>query len=502
VGLAGRERSSKRILKRGDAKQEVVGIGCNGSHLRRGVRVDRLPCMNRPVLLMSVIFALLFAGGFGIGRLTKSGQATSSSAKADPEQAVGSETGKRPQPASSSSLRFGVLSTQERSEPSFREAVAAEADLGARFRAARSGASSQRRQQDVRLWASDLLAEEIHSAMALVASMPGRRDREWAMRAVVARWGAVDAPGALSYVVAMANGPEKERLLAGVVEGMAAVSPETAVAALRQLPEAARVAALPQVLREMAARDPGAALRLHAELTVAGTSLSKATLRGIFQEWAATDPAGALRASLGLEDTGYQQTVIDQWAYENPTAAARAAMGDPRLLARAMEAWARDDPRAASGYVASLSDPGMRSGAARAVARSWARASPVEAAAWAGAGPSAEGMDRGHLLGEVVQQWVPKDPDATGRWLETLPQDLSRDVAVRYYAWKIEDMDAGAAVQWASTIRQEQLRVTQQETAARAWLKQDEPAARAWIAGSNLSSEAKTRLLVSAAPPR
>ena len=50
-------------------------------------------------------------------------------------------------------------------------------------------------------------------------------------------------------------------------------------------------------------------------------------------------------------------------------------------------------------------------------------------------------------------------------------------------------------MQWAATISNENLRESQMETTARAWLKTDPRNASSWISNSSLPDDAKTRLL-------
>ena len=71
----------------------------------------------------------------------------------------------------------------------------------------------------------------------------------------------------------------------------------------------------------------------------------------------------------------------------------------------------------------------------------------------------------------------------------------SRDQAVSAFTNRISSSDPRAAVQWAATISNENLRENQMETTARAWLKADPRNASTWISNSTLPEDTKTRLL-------
>ena len=60
---------------------------------------------------------------------------------------------------------------------------------------------------------------------------------------------------------------------------------------------------------------------------------------------------------------------------------------------------------------------------------------------------------------------------------------------------RISSSDPQTAVQWAATIGDDNLRNSQMESTARAWLKTDPRNASTWIANSSLPDDTKTRLL-------
>jgi hypothetical protein len=66
---------------------------------------------------------------------------------------------------------------------------------------------------------------------------------------------------------------------------------------------------------------------------------------------------------------------------------------------------------------------------------------------------------------------------------------------VSVFSSRILSSDPQTAVQWAATIRNDNLRNSEVESAARDWLRLDPRSASSWIANSSLPEETKTRLL-------
>ena len=60
---------------------------------------------------------------------------------------------------------------------------------------------------------------------------------------------------------------------------------------------------------------------------------------------------------------------------------------------------------------------------------------------------------------------------------------------------RIGSADPEAAVQWAATINDTDMRETETQEAVQAWFEVDPATARAWLANSNLDDEIKRRFL-------
>ena len=95
-----------------------------------------------------------------------------------------------------------------------------------------------------------------------------------------------------------------------------------------------------------------------------------------------------------------------------------------------------------------------------------------------------------------MNRWSQSDPYEAGVWLGTLPQGESRDAAVTAFSRRIVSTDPQAAVQWAESIGNQNLRDRQIEAIVVTWLQTDANRATAWLANSSLSAETKARLLL------
>jgi hypothetical protein len=89
-------------------------------------------------------------------------------------------------------------------------------------------------------------------------------------------------------------------------------------------------------------------------------------------------------------------------------------------------------------------------------------------------------QDKSMLIPLLIGRWAELDPKAAVAYAQDFPEGSS---------------DPQAAMQWAATISNENLRSTEVEALAGAWLKTDPNSAATWIAGSSLPDEMKARLL-------
>ena len=166
-------------------------------------------------------------------------------------------------------------------------------------------------------------------------------------------------------------------------------------------------------------------------------------------------------------------------------------------MEEAVESWVGKDTDAAVAYMAKM-DQGERDEIMKEVVEKWGRKgaeSQPAAAEWVAAQPDGEG--KVEATGEIVGQWMRTDAESASGWLNDQPEGdakdrgitaLLRDRSVRE--------DPEAAVAWADSISNSEMRSEQVSRSARSWLASDRAAALEYLEQSNsLSAEQKTELI-------
>ena len=163
-----------------------------------------------------------------------------------------------------------------------------------------------------------------------------------------------------------------------------------------------------------------------------------------------------------------------------------------------MESWVGKDTDAAVAYMAKM-DQGERDDIMKEVVEQWGRngadAQPA-AAEWVAAQP--EGQGKVDATGEIVGQGMRSDAVAASEWLNGQPEGDAKD---RGISALLRDRsvreDPEAAVAWADSISNQEMRSEQVERSARSWLASDRAAALEYLEQSNsLSAEQKQSLSI------
>ena len=292
--------------------------------------------------------------------------------------------------------------------------------------------------------------EAAYNAMTIETVQTGRtHDLEW--RLLLQRSGEVGGEPAMKRFFKEGN-----RFASSlVVTGWATTEPNAARAWVESLPAGQdRATFVGDLVDGMVVRDPGAAASLLASLPAAERSrYADKLMRGSIQTGGyaaatvALEQARKGEAAAGETGTGYTSSLFatladrmlfSNWTAKTPQAACRwigehAAPGDlhPALLAHAAKDWAHFDPPGALDWVGSLS----------------AR------------------VDGGTLLsgvGGVVGQWVKKDANSVGLWLNANPDHPLSDQVAYGYAESVMKLDPAAA-NWIEAIKDPALRERAQQ---------------------------------------
>lgn len=339
--------------------------------------------------------------------------------------------------------------------------------------------------------------DEIEGYLGTLRSGKGKMDGETSLlrRLLFAKWTQEDPDAALASL-SSAGGKQAYADAGTVLSTLAAMDPARAAAWLTN-PENSLLrqpwmgAMLSRSIAEQWARqDPDAALAWASTLEPEQRSGAYA---GIINNIMENDPQRAAALAMSLD--GYDRPkllgqIAESWAAQDPAEAVAWAnslsAGDrEESLQEALGSWAASDPSKAAAYVDQMPEQ-ERSGVVGEVARNWAQQEPAEAAEWLGNQPESE--SKAGAMGQVMWNWTTSDPEAAANWLGEQPAGPSYDNGVTGLAKAATHAydDPSTAVNWASTIENQDLRDRMTSHTLGAWRRQDEQAAQSWAAENQI----------------
>lgn len=330
----------------------------------------------------------------------------------------------------------------------------------------------------------------------------------------------------------------------------------------------ARVATLSAVLQGLGPDAVDEVVRAFDDVDWSMRDVLGAELPLLIEWWGRYDPVGAyawLQARRGVENPLLMRSLVRAWATRDPAAARGAVEGlqgpsRTRLIAALAEGWLASGRDGLDEYLVALTPGGerqlaiayvarrrvLRDGieatfrwgeafpddapgrfklqAYRRVASAAAEADPERAGAWVER--QLDGKFWDGLPERVAVPWAERDPEASLRWLATLPPEkLGHAVEEAYRTWLVQDRErAGAwaqsavgtpvlepavalyalsrirndpadALAWAAKLSDETLRHRTLVRIGRAWVTRDPEAARAWLDESDLTPTEREEVL-------
>ncbi len=306
---------------------------------------------------------------------------------------------------------------------------------------------------------------------------PASAARDEDMVALIEELAAIDPSHAVALARRESNAERRTNLMEAVVRGWAGANPDAAAAWAASQTMIDHGQALAAVFHGVA-RDPEEALRLNARLT-------------------AQDPDRAA-------DYGSYLIAALSRVGEFDQAAAFATNGDAEVrvgwLNSAYSSWAADQPQAALEQVAQLTDPTVRRTAFDAAMSRWAYNDPPAAAQYALSLPA--GHERTLALTVALREWSAADPVAAAAWMNQqthLPEFDFGAAIVASHPDAIGQPDA--AISWAESIVDPQLKVRILATVVNQWAAVDPVAARRYVETSpNLKPDERPGVLAAFEP--
>jgi hypothetical protein len=290
-----------------------------------------------------------------------------------------------------------------------------------------------------------------------LVAQPGTPSRNAILAAMIEKLAALDPERALALAKAEGNLKLRDNLVQASLRGWACRSPTNAVAWALALPEGnERDAALGSVFAGAVAASPEEAVRLG---------------RRLLEQYPDNAPGNGSRLVNALCDAGRFEA-----------AAQLAASGDKTTravwLPGAYARWAEFQPEQAARAAAAISDPDLRNEALHGIVGGWAEADPAALVQFAATLPPE--TDRSSILSQAVQYWVKHDPEAASKWIvdrEAKPEMDQGAAAVATLEW----LKPEVALSWAESVSSPALRSETLAAVLRNWMTTDLPAARSYF---------------------
>jgi hypothetical protein len=263
------------------------------------------------------------------------------------------------------------------------------------------------------------------SALEIAASIPSLRDAERARKNILEVWGRHEPSAALAWAKnELVNLPtnRRESQIRAIIRGFTEANPKAAFNYASTLTEAT-----PYDLRNK--------IRLLGEVIetqVRGGSLTEA------------------QASISLLADGptkdsLQRELISEWAAFDPTSAAAYVQShsnntDSDLKTALIKAWAKNDPAAAATWLSNLSTDDPAYGQATTlITREWSRYDLTASSAWLNSLPTSPDLDR--AIATYTYRASQEDPQAAMSWAESINNTNMRNKMMQQVAanWKIDD---------------------------------------------------------------
>jgi len=239
--------------------------------------------------------------------------------------------------------------------------------------------------------AGKLSADELQSALKLLASMPKSADRDSLRWQLYRAWGALNPDAAWKAALADPLDKNKGYLLSAVAAAVAKTRPAAAIELALSLGMGGRRSAvMSSVFNEWGKVDVAAAIAYslaHPDLPIDYVSFTTGLSR-----LAEKEPLKAANLALGFKDEMRRNSLLTSlmstWVERDAAGALKwaQALENPKqrqdATAAAVGAWAKEDPAAALAYVQGISDVETRTSSFKKAWKDWFVNSPTEAAAY------------------------------------------------------------------------------------------------------------------------
>ncbi len=324
---------------------------------------------------------------------------------------------------------------------------------------------SIRRKYAVELILSGLALSDIGQAVSFLEGLNPSARRDEIQNSLLRRWAELDGRSALAYALDSSLPWLREAAVSAALGGWAGNDPEGAWQWAIDNPGEGRFqsARLNAVIARLAEEEITVAFSFAQ--SVANEGLRTGVLRTIADRILNEDSFGPdLQVFAELPEGASKDLVMD-------------------YIARR---WGRYEPEIAAGWI--LENFGHRPGgrALSSIAATWATSDPVRAAGWAARLP--DGKARMVAVTAAISSWLRSgDATAAAEWLNQQPTHRDYDRAVKQVAMTTMHEDPEAAMTWAESIVDPELRETTVTLVAGSWIREEPESASAYFEASGLA---------------
>jgi hypothetical protein len=356
-----------------------------------------------------------------------------------------------------------------------------------------------------------LIQDDPAKAATLLASLPANSQTSNQFSNLAGQWAQQDLVAARKWAESLPAGQTREKAMNGIINTLSQTDPAQAAAVL------------------------GGAVISNENSGQVGM---------IVGAWIKTDQTAALAWLDSLDLRGDSQRnvhsqFLQYWVNEDAPAASRYALGiqDEKSRKQAISslvgAWGRIDPQAAREWITTALEGDSKNSSLNSLIQGlshqdYSTALRYYQEATANLAPEAVEKTFGNAASQIARNWVQLDSKAAGQWVMSLPEGESRSSTVRSMvddlgdydikdaaefvgtlaAGKERDRAVGALVSdlgdhgdpesafdWAASTSDATSRENMIRNAANQWKEYDRAAARAAVAGADISTEAKNKIL-------
>lgn len=296
------------------------------------------------------------------------------------------------------------------------------------------------------------------AAVAAISELGGDgRRKSFATMSALTGWASTDPEGAKAHLATVENGWEKGMMMQGLVRGLAKNDPQVATDYVLKIDAEQRAAAAAQ-----------------------GEGNNREDRNRGFSVDRQMDAIASVQMKRGVSEA-------TTWAESLPDGSVKSSAFD-----RVAEEYARTDAAGAAEWVKQHAGNEYADRAVREVAEELARKDPASAIDWVEDLPEAS---QAGAMRETMERWTEKDPVAAGNYLTAMAPSEVRDQAVSSFARELDRREPQVAADWASSIKNEELRMETLQSVARSWIRSNADDAKAWLPNSGISAEAQQNLL-------